>query len=1078
MNHNKLNSLALVLAVSMLCATSSVYAQDETDSSEATPSATSTETSEPSSGSDEAAANTGESEASAEQAPEEETASASESQTETSETDSEETDTEDSSDTSSDASEDSDEQTAASDETEESADAVDSEETVAEEGDGEVSDAEGEETVAEESDSEASDAEDEETVAEESDSEASDTEGEETVAEEGDGEASDAEGEETVAEEGDSEASDAEDEETVAEEGGCEASDTEGEETVAEAGDCEASDTEGEETVAEAGDCEASDAEGEETVAEEGNCEASDEEALETGEPVWASQWAGSFFSVEGSSNSGVDSICGLYQNSNVENWAEAQWITVHGWVQLTSDDEAYTGPLQAKLLAGWYVSHPDAATCPTEAPCTGGENAVADEEASQVVVSDENGYVEFSVTGWWPGVDESFIEAADSESENELEQFAQYYVETHFGAKIYGESGEALGRFDRADQASAEMSKDVFWYPAELTESCAYTPPPPPTCLIFAVHDHGLNDSYIFTLDPNDDFAVNELSFHENYDIEGLAIDPQANKLLASSGNDAQQGHPNGHLYQVDKETGDVTSIGNICYTDEEEQSHCDMEVSSLSFHPDGTLWGWAEGDGLLFIDPDTAEAKLVTASDAGIEDLAWNNSGKVVYAIAEDTLWAYDGYSLTAQCPMDSPAESIERLPDNVRAAYGLPEDHDVFMFAYHKESDLTMHALDAQTCEVLDAFRIPTTKYYDIEGISWVCNAGLDNPPPVFSSEESVTTEDGDIIDSLKPISGDVINVVNGEWDDTYNKQATAWVGGDSDDALAIRFKNIELPEAYYIDTAYLVITNNLAAESSMVDIKAQAEKSSTSESFDEDNLPTDRTLTDSFHRYEQFTTWEVGDQLIIEITGPLRELANENILSDTIALVLTGQGSSEDRKYFNIEDVQLVLNLRLISNQDKEATVVVPSPDDDSAAEETPAEEEETVEDTNTEDAETDNSDEDTETDVTEDDANSDEETGDSETTDTEEDSSGSETDDSEATDTEEDASDESETNTSEEDDSEATDTEEGASNESETDTSESDDSEATDTEEGASDESETDTSESDDSNSSESEETLY
>ncbi|OUD13045.1 hypothetical protein TPSD3_10345 [Thioflexithrix psekupsensis] len=660
------------------------------------------------------------------------------------------------------------------------------------------------------------------------------------------------------------------------------------------------------------------------------------EEEIDPTIPVWATHWQGGFFSVTGEKSQAPNApICDLYENKVIDNWAAPQWITLRAWLQLSAEESGNVPrPLQAKLTAGWYVAQPDAplSICPTEQPCVGSDNVTLDEAASQIITTDDSGYLELALVAWWPGIDEAQLN----------EPTPEFFVENHYGLSVYNEHGEALPRFDDGQPAAYAINKSLYWTAEQLSEQCNYTPPPPANCLIYGVHDQGLNDSHLFTIDPNQNWAISPLGpVYEIHDIEGLAIDREGQRLFGSSGNDAF-GFPNGYLYQINKNNGKLTPVGHICFM-ADNKPICGVEVSAISFDTEGTLWGWAENYGLITISTDNGVAQLVAASSIPVEDIAWNERGDTVYAIAQKSLWAYDGENLSQRCLLDGQIEALEALPDSVRVAYGLPEDRDVLLFTYHKRTDLSIHTLDAKTCQILEDIRITTPKYYDIEGVAWVCHAGLDNPPPYAPEEETPTESDeptdlaGEevIVDEeelivvgddpnteaekdeeAKPISTDVINVVNGVWDKDFNAQDVAWVGGDRGDALAMRFYDIEVPKGHYVESAYIILTNELDTEWTKLSLKIQAERSTRPATYSEAALPTARDLTVSYHLYQQDEQWKPGDSLQLEVTGPLRELANEALLGKTVSFVISGQGVGNGRKHFYASHARLVLNVEKI------------------------------------------------------------------------------------------------------------------------------------------------------------------
>ena len=223
--------------------------------------------------------------------------------------------------------------------------------------------------------------------------------------------------------------------------------------------------------------------------------------------------------------------------------------------------------------------------------------------------------------------------------------------------------------------------------------------------CLVYALHDGGLNDSQLFTIDPDNGYSIAALGpEYPGYDLEGLAITPDGSTLYASSGDDATAA-PTAELYEVNKVTGALTSIGNTGFG----------EVSALSVRPsDNTLWGWAEGEGIITIDTNTGlGSMMVPNTDAQVEDMAWSVDGETLYGSDNTMLWAYtpsDGNVNVICMNLPGQTEAIE--------AYS---DEDTLLFAIHQADDLSIYALDIASCEVTSTV-VMETGYYDIEGIGW--------------------------------------------------------------------------------------------------------------------------------------------------------------------------------------------------------------------------------------------------------------------------------------------------------------------------------------------------------------------
>jgi len=151
-------------------------------------------------------------------------------------------------------------------------------------------------------------------------------------------------------------------------------------------------------------------------------------------------------------------------------------------------------------------------------------------------------------------------------------------------------------------------------------------------SCLLYAVHDEGRMDTQFFTVNPAQDFEVKLLGqLHFQKDIEALDINPETNEMFAAAGDD---GTPPGYLYTVNSDTGDLSGVGAITF----------REINGLSFKPDGSLWGWAEGDGLISIDTLTGHGTLEIAYAGPVEDITWDNQGVMLYGVGKNKLLAYD--------------------------------------------------------------------------------------------------------------------------------------------------------------------------------------------------------------------------------------------------------------------------------------------------------------------------------------------------------------------------------------------------------------------------------------------------
>jgi len=231
-----------------------------------------------------------------------------------------------------------------------------------------------------------------------------------------------------------------------------------------------------------------------------------------------------------------------------------------------------------------------------------------------------------------------------------------------------------------------------------------------PSECKLYGVHDDGLNNSKFITIDPNDNFKICPLSSALESDVEALDIHPQTGVIYVASGKDTKKP---GYFYQLNGQTGELIEMGPTGFA----------EIDGISFAPDGTLWGWATGDGLVTIDTKTGEATLIISYAGEIEDLTWNIGGTILYGVgnlvdgSSDTgmkLLAYD----TATGTLETVCEK-QMLGQEIEALDTLP--NDTLIFTVHGKRQLIFGAINPQTCQIIATQEI-TTDYNDIEGISW--------------------------------------------------------------------------------------------------------------------------------------------------------------------------------------------------------------------------------------------------------------------------------------------------------------------------------------------------------------------
>jgi subtilisin family serine protease len=223
--------------------------------------------------------------------------------------------------------------------------------------------------------------------------------------------------------------------------------------------------------------------------------------------------------------------------------------------------------------------------------------------------------------------------------------------------------------------------------------------------CVHFGVNDGDLNDSQLFTFDanaPHENYAIQALGpLHAGHDLEGMALNP-IGELYATSGNNTADTFPQGHLYKVNKSDGELTSIGQTGF----------REVSAISFRPDNettTLWGWADGKGLIEIDTTTAASTMRAPSDLQIEAMTWSHDGQFLYGVEGNILYQYTFASgeLRAIC---------DNLPFEAEAIVSSTDGE--LLISFHEKTDLGIHSFNISECSIIQSIESP---YNDIEAMT---------------------------------------------------------------------------------------------------------------------------------------------------------------------------------------------------------------------------------------------------------------------------------------------------------------------------------------------------------------------
>ena len=237
-----------------------------------------------------------------------------------------------------------------------------------------------------------------------------------------------------------------------------------------------------------------------------------------------------------------------------------------------------------------------------------------------------------------------------------------------------------------------------------------------PTPCLLYGIQDSNsndgqfLNDSQFFTVnyETREIYPLGYLQLDE--DIETLAIHPQTDQIFASAGIKAGvRSKQPGNLYAVDSMTGNLTEIGNMGFG----------PVMSMAFGNEGTLYGWADEQGLITINIDTAESELILESDLSVGDITFDEQGNLYSAVGSD-LMVYNGQTLIKTChlPTGGRIEALEMLPDGI-----------LLIGVQNRPGVRQLEAIDVETCEIVLGVGIPS-EYNEIRGLAWPRNACRDS------------------------------------------------------------------------------------------------------------------------------------------------------------------------------------------------------------------------------------------------------------------------------------------------------------------------------------------------------------
>jgi hypothetical protein len=256
----------------------------------------------------------------------------------------------------------------------------------------------------------------------------------------------------------------------------------------------------------------------------------------------------------------------------------------------------------------------------------------------------------------------------------------------------------------------------------------------PSSVCFLYGVQDaitkQGKINTQFLAIDA-DTFEVNAFGkLHRRIYIQAMDFHPLTNQLYAVS--------PKGILYKLSYNS--LAEIGEIGF----------KRVEGLTFHPEGTLWGWESGTGLFQIkndnkdkpNPKKVKVILPYSGEVEIEDITWDNGGTIIYGVEnlyekpdpENTdetssdnfkgarLYAYDNGSKSVSVVCN---ELMGSLKTEVAALDTLPDNR--LLFGFRKKAGLSFSVINVEGCEMMTEIETPSD-YNEIKSIAWPHNCDL--------------------------------------------------------------------------------------------------------------------------------------------------------------------------------------------------------------------------------------------------------------------------------------------------------------------------------------------------------------
>jgi subtilisin-like proprotein convertase family protein len=214
-----------------------------------------------------------------------------------------------------------------------------------------------------------------------------------------------------------------------------------------------------------------------------------------------------------------------------------------------------------------------------------------------------------------------------------------------------------------------------------------------PATCQLYAT-SNSEQGSQLFTVDVETHLPKTLGAVHANRIIRALAIHHDTDHIYAV----VEDRDHTTYLYQVDGQTGALSLISNILFD----------QIVDLAFSPNGTLWAWAQGSGLIEIKPMTGESHIVLPSYSDVITVAGltlqsKGDATTFFGAAGHDLWQYDmdTNALTLACAnLLKETESLETIVGS-----------NLLLFGAQSDPGFGLRILDVTTCQdVVEEIMLP--------------------------------------------------------------------------------------------------------------------------------------------------------------------------------------------------------------------------------------------------------------------------------------------------------------------------------------------------------------------------------